>query len=139
MAIRPALPAELDPLVAGIGSRVTSADLNVYETFKQVEDRSYRDRSEVEEWTASQKQDRKLRTIFASVLLVALFGQVLFADVSFMLIASDVLHAEEWVAAAFFVGVFGQVTALVAAILKYLFPSVGAVRRASGARDGTGV
>ncbi len=132
------LPEQVAKLVSDIGARISSVDIDVWDRLRGVEDRSLRERTSISEWAAQQSHERSLRKAYAGWLLVALFGQVVVVDVAFFLIGSGRISVEQWVASAFVAGAFVQVTGLVAAVLRFLFPSASTMassRRSDGPRN----
>ena len=112
-------------IVAEIGSAVTSDDIDTYRQIREIEDKSYKLKIELDAWKAQKKEERKWRNIYAGVLLLFLFIQIVIVNVSFFLIVAGTLKVEEWVANTFIIAVFGEVASLTLVIVRYLFPKTG--------------
>lgn len=105
-----------------IGSAVTSDDIDTYRQIREIEDKSYKLKIVLDAWKAQKKEERKWRNIYAGVLLLFLFIQIVIVNVSFFLIGAGTLKVEEWVANTFIIAVFGEVASLTLVIVRYLFP-----------------
>lgn len=108
-----------------IGSAVTSDDIDTYRQIREIEDKSYKLKIVLDAWKAQKKEERKWRNIYAGVLLLFLFIQIVIVNVSFFLIGAGTLKVEEWVANTFIIAVFGEVASLTLVIVRYLFPKTG--------------
>lgn len=125
MAEQLQLPEEVKQLVAKVGSAVTSADVDVYRSVREIEDKSFKVRTVMGAWEGQQREERQLRRGYAKWLLIALLAQMFVVDIAFFLIGWSVITVDRWVAEAFILGVFGQVSAMTLIVIKYLFPETG--------------
>ena len=103
------LPAPLQSLVEKVGGPVTSAQIDVYGRWQEIENAKYRVRTVLTAWKHQQTQDRELRSHYAAYLLAALAVQALVINVIFILIGCGVLTFEPWTANAFIMGVFAEI------------------------------
>ena len=103
-----------DPIsqyIVGIGSRVTSADIDTYDRLEQVKSR-----------TEAQRTERLLRRIYAWALLVLLTIEIIAVLLIAFLIGFGVVELDKWVATTFIGGTFTQVSGLAYLIVRHLFP-----------------
>lgn len=120
------LPEDVRRLVAGIGGVITPADVDVYRSVRDIEDKSYKVRTVVTAWEGQQREERRLRRGYATWLLIAVFAQMVVADMAFFLLGAGVISVDKWVADTFIIAVFGQIAAMATIVVKYLFPDTGA-------------
>lgn len=88
----------------------------------QASDKSLRMRTMLDAWREQQGHERRLRSLYAALLVMVLFAQVCMANAAFLLIGYQRIVVSPWVADVFFLGVFGQITSMIFLILRYLFP-----------------
>lgn len=101
----------LSPYIVGIGSRVTSEDIDTYDRLEQLASRS-----------AGQRSERNLRLIYGWALLVLLSVEIVSVLAIAFLIGFQVIELDRWVATTFIGGTFTQVSGLAFLIVRYLFP-----------------
>ena len=121
----PSLPDSLAPFVKSVGSPVESSDVEVYDRYQAVVDRSYRTRALVVAWERQQDQDRTSRKTYAKWLMWAVSLQVVIASTAFFLIGFGLMEVTPWVASVFFGSVFAEIAGLALFVVKYLFPDSG--------------
>jgi hypothetical protein len=121
MAAKTDLPKELQALVEDVGRPVTSDDIDVYRELQRIKDETFRLRTVLRAWKDQQAQDRKLRSRYATWLMIAMGIQMLVVNVVYILMGCGILSYEQWTANTFIMGVFAEVAALVLLIVKYLF------------------
>ena len=108
-----------------IGSAVTSRDIDTFRQYREIQDKSYKYQTVLSAWAAQKKEEREWRNIYAGVLLLFLFIQIVIVNVSFFLIGAGKLKVDEWVANTFIIAVFGEVASMILVIVRYLFPKTG--------------
>jgi hypothetical protein len=118
---------EVVQVVTAIGSQLTSEDIDVYDHLRTVEDRSYRERTETHQFAGRSSEERMLRRVVALSLLVITVAQIAVANVFFVLLGTDALIVDEWVAGTFFLSVFVEIVGLFAIVIRYLFPGLTAL------------
>ena len=101
----------IDPYIVGIGSRVTSDDIDTYDRLEQLASRS-----------AVQRSERTLRLTYGWALLILLSVEIVSVLTIAFLIGFKVIELDRWVATAFIGGTFTQVSGLAFLIVRYLFP-----------------
>ena len=104
-----------DPIsqyIVGIGSRVTSEDIDTYDRLEQVKSR-----------TEAQRTERLLRRIYAWALLALLSIEIIAVLLMAFLIGFGVVELDRWVATTFIGGTFTQVSGLAYLVVRYLFPA----------------
>ncbi len=104
-----------DPIsqyIVGIGSRVTSEDIDTYDRLEQVKSR-----------TETQRTERLLRRIYGWALLALLSIEIIAVLVIAFLIGFGVIELHKWVATTFIGGTFTQVSGLAYLIVRHLFPA----------------
>ena len=99
------------PYIVGIGSRVTSEDIDTYDRLEQVSSRA-----------EGQRTERTLRRTYGLALLILLSVEIVAVLVITFLIGFDVIEIDRWVATTFIGGTFGQVSGMAFLIIRYLFP-----------------
>lgn len=119
------LSPQIKAKISEIGSEVTSKDLESYGKLKEIEDRSFRLRKIIDAWEKQHTEERNMRKGFAKAILFALFIQIVSINIAFFLIGFNKIHVEQWVANTFIIAVFTEISAMVFAIVKYLFPEKG--------------
>lgn len=117
-----ALPKELRPLVDKVEAPVSPDTVEAFDRVTRIQDRSRSTRVIVEAWKQQQESDRRMRGTYAKWLLILISAEVILANIAFFLMGSKVLVLDQWVANAFIVGVFAEISALVLVVAKYLFP-----------------
>jgi len=125
MADEPQLPDELQKVVAKVGGPVGSADVDVFRSVREIQDRSYKLRTIISAWERQQEEERNLRRGYAKGLLIALLIQMFLVDLAFFLIGWSFITIDRWVAETFILGVLGEVAAMTLIVVKYLFPETG--------------
>jgi hypothetical protein len=128
MAGKEKLPAKIQEAFAGagvekVGGPVTSEQIDAIGKLQDIQERGKHHRTIVAAWKQQQEQDRKLRKLFATWLMVAMSVQVVAIYVIFVLIGCGLLKFEEWTANTFVMSVFAEVGGLVLLVVKYLFPA----------------
>ena len=110
------MSADLDDFVrryvSSVGTRVTSEDIDTYERISQIQDRSARERG-----------DRKLRLVYGAVLLAHLAGQIIAVTTLAFFIGFGIVRIDRWVATTFLAGTFGEVSGMAYLVVRYLFPA----------------
>ena len=104
-----------DPIsqyIVGIGSRVTSEDIDTYDRLEQVKSR-----------TEAQRTERLLRRTYGWALLALLTIEIIAVLVIAFLIGFGVVDLDRWVATTFIGGTFTQVSGLAYLIVRHLFPA----------------
>ncbi len=101
----------VSPYIVGIGSRVTSEDIDTYDRLERVTSRS-----------ESHRAERNLRQIYALVWLTLLSVEIVTVLVLAFLIGFSVVEIDKWIATAFIGGTFGQVSSMAIVVIRYLFP-----------------
>jgi hypothetical protein len=107
---------------------ITSVDTtntrNMNDLIKMQEatDKSYKLHSMLNSWTIQQSAERKLRKLYAVCFIIFLGTQLFSLIISFFLIGLQRIIISDIQFSAFFISVFGEMTALVLIITKYLFP-----------------
>jgi hypothetical protein len=84
-------------------------------------DKSHITRGLLSSWETQQTQERKLRRLYAIGFMIILGIQILMMNILFILIGSKSLDFNTTQFNAFFISMFGEITALVLIITKYLF------------------
>lgn len=112
-------------VIKEIGSEVTSEDIDTYRQFREIQDKSYKLNIIVDAWKIQQREERKLRNIYAGWLLAFLFVQMILINISFFLIGQEILKIEKWVANTFIIAVFTEIVSMIMVIIRYLFPKSG--------------
>jgi hypothetical protein len=108
--------------IAGIGSAVTQADIDIYGYLMHVKDASFKIRTIVSAWETQQREERSMRKCFGFLLLIALSFQALLINTAFFLIGFSIIVVEKWVAVTFIMSVFGEMVGLLYFVMNYLFP-----------------
>ena len=72
--------------------------------------------------TIQQSAERKLRKLYAICFIIFLGVQLLSLIIAFFLIGFKIISIGGMQFNAFFISVFGEITALVLIVTKYLFP-----------------
>ncbi len=117
------LIAESSEKVVSIVGDVTSDDIDTYAKYRDIEDKSKLINTILSAWNNQKKDERRLRKTYAVGLLWILAIQLIFINIVFILIGSETLKIEHWMGNIFIVSVFGEITATVLIVTKYLFPS----------------
>ena len=79
----------------------------------------------LDKWSQQQDGDRKLRSIYAGVLIAILLVQIVAINIAFFQIGLGKLRVDHWTARVFIMSVFGELAAMVFFIVKYLFRATG--------------
>jgi hypothetical protein len=109
--------------VKKIGKPVTSEEIDEFGKLKDIHERSRHHRTIINAWKQQQDQDRKMRKMYATWLMVAMSGQIAGIYVIFILIGFGFLEYQQWTMNTFIMSVFAEVGAMVLLVVKYLFPS----------------
>jgi hypothetical protein len=109
-------------LVTSVEGNVTKEEIDTWGRYQEIQDKSYRMRSIIETWRGQQELDRRLRKIYATIMVIALFIEIVFSFTVILLIGYEKIRIDQWVANVFFTAVFAQTAAMIMAIVKYLFP-----------------
>ena len=128
MATKEKLPAKIQQVaeqvgVQEVGEPVTSEQIDAIGKLQDIQERGKHLRTIVNAWKQQQDQDRKMRKLYATWLMIAMSTQVIGINVIFILIGCGVLKFEQWTTNTFLVSVFAEVSALVLLVVKYLFPA----------------
>jgi hypothetical protein len=123
MAAKDRLPAAVQPVVEKIGKPVTSAEIDEIGKLQDIRERSRHHRTIVKAWKQQQDQDRKMRKMYATWLLLAMSIQIVGIHVIFILIGVGLLEFQQWTTNTFIVSVFAEVSAMALLVVKYLFPA----------------
>jgi hypothetical protein len=121
MSKKPELPAELKKLVAKVGPAVSPSEVDSYGRIRNIIDESHRIRTIVNAWKLQQTQERGLREKYAFTLIVSFIVQAALINVVFLLVGMEWIKYDPGVAKAFILAVFGELSAMVFFIVKYLF------------------
>ncbi len=128
MPSKGSLPAQIQQAVErigaeGLGDPVTDDQIDALGRLQDIQERSKHHRTIIRVWRQQQDQDRKMRKLYATWLMIAMSLQVVAINVIFILIGSGILKFEQWTANTFIMAVFAEVGALVLLVVKYLFPA----------------
>lgn len=109
--------------VVTLGKDVTPDDVDALIRLHEGGERLQQLRTVLAAWKQQQDQERSLRETYAKLLIGTLIGELALLFTGFVLVASGVLaHAAPWMAGSFLVAGLAQSSALVLAVIKYLFP-----------------
>ncbi len=111
--------------ISEVGHLVTSDDVDTYRQFREIQDKSHKLNIVLDAWKVQKKEERKLRNIYAGLMLAFLLIQILIVNVGFFLIGLGYLEIERWIANTFIIAVFGEVASMALVIVRYLFPKAG--------------
>ena len=95
---------------------------------QEASDKSYKLHSLLNSWIIQQSEERKLRKLYAICFIIFLGIQLLSLIIAFFLIGSQIITISNTQFSAFFISVFGEITALALIVTKYLFPQHDDVR-----------
>ena len=95
---------------------------------QEATDKSHTLHAALASWAAQQSEERRLRKLYAICFAVILALQILFINLIFALIGFQRLTITEIQFKVFFVSMFGEITALVLIVTKYLFREDGNVK-----------
>jgi len=109
-------------MITEVGKPVTPSDVETLDRYAQIRDRSYQLRTFVEAWKEQQNSDRKMRSRYATWILIVVSVQIILINIAFFMIGAKVLEIEKWVANVFITAVLIEVSSLVLIVVKYLFP-----------------
>ncbi len=109
--------------VKNIGGAVTPDEVDTYGRLLEIEDSSYINRIYISAWEEQQNQERAMRNSYAKWLLIAVFVQAILINIAFFFIGFSVIIVEQWVATAFIIGVFAEITAMTTIVVRHFFPS----------------
>jgi hypothetical protein len=129
MAAKDKLPAKIQQAIEQIGvevevgGQVTSDQTDALGKLHDIQERGKHNRTIINAWKQQQDQDRKMRKMYATWLMIAMSGQVVAVNVVFVLIGCGLLKFEPWTANTFIMAVFTEISALVLLVVKYLFPT----------------
>ena len=90
---------------------------------QEASNRSYVITNTLKEWGKQQNEERKLRKLYSICFIVILSFQILAMNSVLILLASNVLNLDQNQFNVFFISMFGEITALVLIITRYLFNS----------------
>lgn len=116
------IPKELLGKVASLGSSVTPGEIDAYDRFRGIEDRSFKLKTFLEAWERQHEEERKLRKKYATRILNALCVQGVLVNISFFAIGFNWIKVEPWVANSFILAVFGEIAGISFFVVKCLFP-----------------
>ncbi len=122
------LPAQIQRVaeqigVVEVGEPVKDDRIDAIGKLQDIQERGKHHRTIINVWKQQQDQDRKMRKLYATWLMIAMSLQVIAINVIFILIGSGMLKFEQWTANTFVMAVFAEVSALVLLVVKYLFPA----------------
>lgn len=128
MAAKEKLPAKNQQVaeqagVEKVAGPVTNEQIDAIGKLQDIQERGKHHRTIVNAWKQQQDQDRKMRKLYATWLMIAMSAQVVAINVIFALIGRGVLKFDQWIANTFVMAVFAEVVALVLLVVKYLFPA----------------
>lgn len=116
--------SDVPDAVSSVGSEIRPEDVDAFIRLQEGSERLEQLRTILAAWKQQQDQERSLRETYAKLLIRTLIGELGLIFIAFLLVASGVLaHAAPWMAEAFLVAGLAQSSALVLAVIKYLFPS----------------
>jgi hypothetical protein len=130
MAGKDKLPAKIQEAidqigveVEKVGSPVTRGQVDDLGKLHDLRERGKHQRTIVNVWKQQQDQDRQMRKLYATWLMVAISVQVVAINVILILLGCGVLKLEQWTANTFVMAAFAEISALVLLVVKYLFPA----------------
>ena len=128
MVAKDKLPIKIQEVAQRVGVEevrepVTSEQINNIGKLQDIHERAKHHRTIVNAWKNQQDQDRKMRKLYATWLMVVMSIQIVAINVIFILIGCKVLMFEPWTANTFVMAVFTEIGALVLLVVKYLFPA----------------
>ena len=123
MATHDELPATIKQVAEKVGKPLTSDEIADIGKLHDIQDRSKHHRTIVTAWKQQQEQDRKMRKIYATWLMIVMSCQIVGINTIFILIGCGVLTFDQWTTNTFVVSVFAEISALVLLVVKYLFPA----------------
>jgi hypothetical protein len=123
MASKEKLPATIQRVVEKIGKPVTSAEIDDLGKLHDIQERGRHNRTIINAWKQQQEQDRKMRKMYATWLMIALSIQMGGINIIFILIGCGLLKFEQWTTNTFVMAVFAEISAMVLLVVKYLFPA----------------
>lgn len=89
---------------------------------QEATDKSHKLHSVLESWSEQKTEERKLRKLYALCFVVILGLQIIILNTVLILVGCKVLSISEVQFNVFFVSMFGEITAFVLIVTKYLFP-----------------
>lgn len=95
---------------------------------QEASDKSHKLHTALASWAAQQSEERRLRKLYAVCFAVILALQILFMNLIFSFIGFQLLAITEVQFKVFFISMFGEITALVLIVTKYLFGKDGNVK-----------
>lgn len=98
--------------IASIGRPVTAEDVDTYERLSQIEAKTEEGRGQ-----------RRLRTIYGTVLLGLLSAQIIAVTVFAFLMGFSIISIDRWVTTTFVGGTLGEVSGMIFLIVRHLFPA----------------
>lgn len=122
MSETPWIPKTIRERVVEVRGPVTSGDIDSYGRLREIEDRSYKLRTVLDAWERQHSEERVLRKRYANTLLVAAFVQLFLINLAFFQIGRGNIVIEQWVAATFITGVFGEIVGVALIVTRHLFP-----------------
>jgi hypothetical protein len=115
---------EVNKLLQNVPTKkLSSEDLNSYKIIADVQARRFKMQTILGIWKRSQDDERSLRRIVAYWVLAGLFVQLAAGNTAFFLYGFGIFEVPEWVAQAFFIGMYTQIVSIVLIVVKSLFPS----------------
>lgn len=84
-------------------------------------DKSYKLHAILESWEYQTSEERKLRRLYAVCFICILVLQIIFMNILFVIIGCGFLNITEKQFSVFYVSVFGEITAFVLIVTRYLF------------------
>lgn len=113
---------------SGAQDQITDVSNDTPHTFSDlIEAQAAQDRSDklhtiLQIWAIQQSHERDLRKLYATALIIIIAVQVIFMILFFFLIGFRAFSISENQFSIFYVSVFGEITALILIVTKYLFP-----------------
>lgn len=98
--------------ISRIGRPVTAKDVDTYDRLTQIEARAEEGRGQ-----------RRLRTVYGTVLLGLLSGQIIAVTTFAFLMGFGVISIDRWVTTTFIGGTLGEVSGMIFLVVRYLFPA----------------
>jgi len=118
---------ETQQVITNVDSTDTR-NMNDLIKIQEATDKSYKLHSLLNSWTIQQSEERKLRKLYAICFIFFLGIQLFTLITAFFLIGFQKISISDIQFSAFFISVFGEITALVLIITKYLFPQHDDIR-----------
>ncbi len=109
--------------VEKVGRAVTSKQIDHLGRLQDIQERGKHHRTIINTWKNQQNQDRSMRKLYATWLMIAMSVQIVAINLIFVLIGCSILKFEPWTANTFVMAVFAEISALALLVVRYLFPA----------------